>query len=147
MQFHGLFEVSASRERVFATMTDPNEVARCMPDVKKLEVKSSDEFDAIVNVGISLIRGDFNLHFRWVERTPFESVKLSAHGTGLGSAVDMEMLARMSPRGDGGTAMSWTVDARISGKIASMGQRLIENQADNIIKQLFDCIRSRLESS
>ena len=146
MQFKGVFDVGATKEKVYATMTDPNQVAKCMPDVRRLEVKSSDEFDAIVNVGISFIRGDFALHFRWVEKTPSERVKLTSHGTGLGSAVDMNMVADMSARGDGGTTMNWTVDATISGKLSSLGQRLIEAQAAKIVKQLFDCLRQRLES-
>jgi len=146
MQFKGVFDVAAPRERVYATMTDPNQVAKCMPDVHRLEVKSPDEFDAVVNVGISFIRGDFALQFRWVEKAPVEGVKLAAHGTGLGSAIDMEIIARMSAGGRGGTTMDWTVDAKISGKLASLGQRLIESQAEKIIKQLFDCLRQRLES-
>jgi len=145
MQFKGVFEVGASKEHVFATMTDPNQVAKCMPDVRKLDVRSSDEFDAVVNVGISFIRGDFALHFRWVEKVPAESVKLSSHGTGLGSAVDMDIVAKMSGKADGGTRMDWTVDARISGKLSSLGQRLIESQAEKIVKQLFDCLHQKLE--
>ena len=146
MQFKGAFVVGAPRERVYAIMTDPNQVAKCMPDMRKLEVKSADEFDAVVNVGISFIRGDFALHFRWAEKSPVASVKLASHGTGLGSAVDMEIIAKMSASGEGGTTMDWTVDARISGKLASLGQRLIESQAEKIIKQLFDCLRQQLES-
>jgi len=139
--------VGAPKERVYATMTDPNQVAKCMPDVRRLQVKSSDEFDAIVNVGLSFIRGDFALHFKWVEKVPGERVRLASHGTGLGSAVDMDIVARMSERKDGGTAMDWVVDARISGKLSSLGQRLIESQAEKIFKQLFDCLRQRLESA
>jgi len=146
MQFRGVFDVGASKEKVYATMTDPNQVAKCMPDVRRLDVRSSDEFDAVVNVGISFIRGDFALHFRWVEKTPGQTVKLTSHGTGLGSAVDMDMVATMSSRGDGGTTMNWTVDAKISGKLSSLGQRLIESQAEKIVKQLFDCLRQRLET-
>jgi carbon monoxide dehydrogenase subunit G len=147
LQFKGVFDVRAPRDRVFATMTDPNEVAKCMPDIRKLEVKSADEFDAVVNVGISFIRGDFAVHFRWAEKAPQERVKLAAHGSGLGSAVDMEIVATMSASGGGRTTMDWTVDAMISGKLASLGQRLIESQAEKIIKQLFDCLQQRLETS
>jgi carbon monoxide dehydrogenase subunit G len=147
MRFEGVFDVGASKERVFATMTDPKQVSQCMPDVRKLEVKSPEEFDAVINVGVSFIRGDFAVHFKWVEKTPSEQVNLAAHGTGLGSAVDLEIIAKMSARSGGGTAMSWTVDAKVSGKLASLGQRMIESQAEKIIKQLFECLRLRLESA
>jgi carbon monoxide dehydrogenase subunit G len=147
MRFGGVFEVGASTERVFAAMTDPNQVARCMPGLRKLEVKSPDEFDAVVNVGISFIRGDFAVHFRWEERTPAERVRLAAHGIGLGSAVDMKIGATMAAKGKSGASMEWTVDTTISGKLASLGQRMIESQAEKIVKQLFDCLRQKLEEA
>jgi carbon monoxide dehydrogenase subunit G len=128
-------------------MTDPNQVARCLPDLQKLDVRSPDEFEAVVKAGMAFIRGVFDVLFRIVEKIPPTEVKLKAHGTGLGSAVDMEILAEMSPRSGGGTSMKWKVDALISGKIASLGQRLIQAQAQKLIERLFACLRGRLESS
>ena len=56
--------MEAPRERVFDLMTDPHQVAQCMPDLQSLEVRSRDDFDATVRVGVSFIRGDFVLHLR-----------------------------------------------------------------------------------
>ena len=145
MQFEGVFEVSSPREKVFDAITDPNQVAQCMPDLQRLEVRTRDDFDAIVRVGISLIRGDFLLHFRMAEKEPHSYAKLLVQGTGLGSAVDMEIVARMSEGKGGGTSMQWRVDARISGKIASLGQRLLESQAEKVVTRLFACLRQRLQ--
>lgn len=137
--------VSASRERVFQAVTDPEEVARCMPELQKLDVKSADEFDAVVRVGVSLVRGDFLLHFRTTEKSALNRVKLVAHGTGLGSALDVEMATELSDSPSGGTSMRWTAEAQVSGKLASLGQRLIQSQAEKTIRQFFDCLRGRLE--
>ena len=145
MKFEGVFEVGAPIEKVFAIMTDPDQVARCLPDLQKLEVRSPVEFDAVVKAGVSFVRGDFAVHFKTVEKTPPTRVRLTAHGTGLGSAVDMEIAAEMS-RSGGGTSMKWRVDALVSGKIASLGQRVIEAQAQKIIERLFVCLRERLGS-
>lgn len=145
MHFEGVFTVSAPRERVYGTVTDPDQVARCMPDLKRLDVKSEDEFDAVVGVGVALIRGDLSLRFRTVEKRPPSMVRMAAHGTGLGSAVDVEMVTELADGKDGGTSMKWTADATVSGKIASLGQGMMKSQAERIVRQLFDCLRSRLE--
>jgi carbon monoxide dehydrogenase subunit G len=41
--------------------------------------------------------------------------------------------------------MSWQADATVSGKIASLGQRLMESQAERIIREFFECLRQKLE--
>jgi len=144
LQFKGVFDVGAPRRRVFEFVTDPRLMAQCLPDLQKLEVRSPDEFDAVVRVGISFIRGDFLLHFRSVQKEPDSHAKLLAHGTGLGSAVDMEIEVRLEESG-GRTSMNWNVEAKIGGKIASLGQRLLDSQSERIVRQLFDCLRERME--
>ena len=145
MNFGGVFVVSAPKERVFGAVTDPNQVARCIPDLKRLEVKSEGEFEAVVGVGVSIIRGDLSLRFRTVEKVPYSRVKMVARGTGLGSAVDVEMVTELADGEDGRTSMKWAAEATVSGKIASFGQGMIKSQAERIIKQLFDCLRGKLE--
>ena len=144
MHFEGVFAVTAPRERVFGLVTDPNQVARCMPGLKKLDVKSESEFDAVVTVGLSVIRGDIVLRFRMVEKRAPSWAKMSARGTGLGSAVDVEMETKLTEGRDGGTSMQWAAEAAVSGRVASLGQGLVKSQAEKVIRDLFECLRSRL---
>jgi hypothetical protein len=147
MRFEGLFDTRASESRVYALVTDPREVAGCMPGLQKVDVKSPDEFDAVVRVGVSFIRGDFILHFTSIEKEPASGAKFAVHGMGLGSAVDMEIALTISAGIDGGASMKWQADAKVSGKVASLGQRLMEVQAEKIIREFFDCFRQKLERS
>ena len=126
---------------------DPNQISKCMPDLQKLDVKSPDDFTATIKAGVSFIKGDFTLHFLAVEKTAPTHAKLTAHGTGIGSTVDMETYMDFSDAADGGTLMKWSADARIGGRIASVGQRLLNGQAEKIIKQLFDCLKTTLEAA
>ncbi len=146
MHFEGHVEVRAPQRRVFEMMSNPKQMAECMPDLQRLDVKSADEFEAVVKVGVSFIRGDFALRFRTAERKAPSRLKLKVHGTGLGSAVDMEIAADLFSSGGGGTSMRWTAEANVSGKIASLGQRLMESQAERIVNQFFDCFRQKLDA-
>ena len=147
MQFEGLFDTRASESRVYALVTDPREVAGCMPGLQKVDVRSTDEFDAAVRVGVSFVRGDFVMRFRLIEKEPTSSAKFAVHGTGLGSAVDMGIALAISPGKEGGASMSWEANATVSGKIASLGQRIMEVQAEKIIREFFECFRQKLEGS
>jgi len=147
MHFEGTFNVKANPEKVFSMILDPNQISQCMPDLQKLDVKSPDDFTAVVKAGVSFIKGDFTLHFLTVEKTPNSHAKLTAHGTGIGSTVDMETYMDLANVPDGGTSMKWSADAKIGGRIASVGQRLLQGQAEKIIKGLFDCLESKLNTS
>jgi uncharacterized protein len=147
LEFDGTFNVKASRDKVWKLVLDPNEISKCMPDLQKLDVVSPDDFTAVVKAGVSFIRGDFTLHFTVAEKNEPTHAKLNAHGTGIGSTIDMETWMDLSDADGGGTAMKWKADAKIGGRIASVGQRLIASQAQKIIKQLFDCLQGRLETA
>ena len=147
MHFDGTFNVKASKEKVFTTILDPNEISKCMPDLQKLDVKSQDDFTAVVKAGVSFIKGDFTLHFTVTEKNPSSHAKLLAHGTGIGSTIDLETIMDLADMPEGGTSMKWVAEAKVGGRIASVGQRLISGQAEKIIKQLFDCLQGKLEAA
>jgi carbon monoxide dehydrogenase subunit G len=146
LHFEGTFNVKAPKEKVFALVTDPTQISQCMPDLQKLEVKSPDDFIAVVKAGVSFIKGDFTLHFTTVEKSPPTHAKLSAHGTGIGSTIDLDTVMDLSDQQGGGTAMKWVADAKVGGRIASVGQRLLTGQAEKIIKQLFTCLEGKLNA-
>jgi len=41
--------------------------------------------------------------------------------------------------------MKWSAEALVGGRIASVGQRLLNGQAEKIIKQLFACLQKQVE--
>lgn len=145
MHFEGLFDTPASETGVYSLVTDPKEVSGCMPGLQRVDIRSPDEFDAVVRVGVSFIRGDFTLHFKSVGKEASSRARFSVHGMGLGSAIDMEIDLVIFAGKNGGASMRWKADARVSGRVASLGQRLMEAQAEKIIREFFDCFRQRLE--
>lgn len=145
MHFDGTFEVKAKTDVVFAFLMDPNKISGCMPDLQKLEVKSPDDFIAVIRAGVSFIKGDFTMHFTTTDKDPPSHAKLVAHGTGIGSTVDLQTLLDLA-ESEKGTTMKWSAEAQVGGRIASVGQRLLSGQAEKIIKQLFGCLQAQLEN-
>jgi carbon monoxide dehydrogenase subunit G len=146
MHFEGTFTVKAPRERVFEFLLDPKKISSCLPDLQKLDVRSDEEYMAIVKAGISFIKGEFTMNFKVVEKQPPTHAKLVARGSGIGSTVDLETVMDLT-ESSGNTTMKWSAEARVGGRIASVGQRLIGSQAEKIVRQLFDCVKSKLEVS
>ena len=145
MHFEGSFEVKAKRPKVFEFLLDPKKITACMPDLQKLTVKSPDDFTVLVKTGVAFIKGDFTLHFTVSDKQAPAHAKLTGRGTGIGSTVDLTTLIDLE-ESKKGTMMKWSADALVGGRIASVGQRLLNGQAEKIIKELFGCLQKQLES-
>jgi len=143
LHFEGEFSVKAPRAKVFAFLTDPKRISACMPDLQSLEVKSPDDFTAVIKAGVSFIKGDFKMHFTTTEKQPPQHAKLVARGSGMGSTIDLQSTLDLA-ESDGMTKMKWVAEAAVGGRIASVGQRLLSGQAEKTIKQLFGCLEGQL---
>ena len=146
MQFKGTVVIAAPRDRVWAFLMDPNQVGGCGPGVESIEVVDDDHFEAKAKVGIGFISARFTVDMTMAEKTPPDLAILKAHGQAPGSAVDATANMALSGPAEGPTTMDWSADVLIAGTLASVGARLIEGTANNMIGQTFDCIRSKLEA-
>ena len=147
MQFSGEERIKAPRERVWAFVTDPNQLAQCAPGLEGDGVQIVDEnrFKVKVRAGVGFIRSVFDFDCEWVERDEPNRAVIRASGNAPGSSVTMTATMELADGEDGVTVMNWTTDAQISGRLAGVGGRLINPVADRMSKQVFDCVREKLE--
>ena len=146
MHFEGSVPIKASREKVWAFVTDPDQVGQCGPGVESIDVIDATHFKAAAKVGVGFINARFNVNMEFAELDAPDRAVIKAHGQAPGSAVDANASMSLSDDGEGGTVMDWVADVNLSGTLASVGARLIEGTANKMIGQTFDCIRSKLEA-
>ena len=146
MRFAGSVPIKASRERVWAFVTDPDQVGPCGPGVETIEVVDATHFKASAKVGIGFISARFVINMEFAEQQPPDRARIKAHGQAPGSMVDATAEMHLSDGPDGSTVMEWTADVDISGALASVGARMIEGTANKMIGQTFDCMRAKLEA-
>jgi uncharacterized protein len=146
MQFSGSTEISASRDKVWGFVIDPQQVGWCGPGVESIEAVDETHFRARAKVGIGVIAARFNVNLELIEQQAPDRAVIKASGQAPGSAVDATGEMRLVGPPDGPTTMDWTATVTISGTIASVGARLIEGTANKMIKQTFDCMRDKLEA-
>ncbi len=59
MKIEGTHELSAPRERVYALITDPEVLRRCIPGCESLEKTGEDTYAAIIKAGVGMVKGTF----------------------------------------------------------------------------------------
>jgi carbon monoxide dehydrogenase subunit G len=145
MRFEGTFEVRADEKKVFDFLTDARKMSSLVPDVENLIISDDGEIRMSVKVGLSFIKGKFNLRMRTLNTRPYAHAELSGQGSGSGSSVDFHALIDIKSSKPEMTEVSWSIDMTIGGLAATMGSRLIQNASDKYIQQLLESFRKAVE--
>lgn len=146
MRFEGAEDIGAPRDRVWAFLTDPHQVTSCAPDLQSVEVQDPAHFTVVVRAGVGPIKATFTMRVEFAELVMPERATVRARGQAPGSAVEMLNTLELSGEGDR-TTMRWTSDVTVSGMIASVGARLLQGAANKTTRQVFACIKQKLEGN
>jgi len=146
MQFSGTTEINAPRDRVWSFVIDPEQVGWCGPGVESIEVVDESHFRARAKVGVGVVSARFAVNLELAEAAPPDRAVIKASGQAPGSAVEATGEMSLSGAPEGPTTMSWQANVTILGTFAAVGARLVEGQANKMIKQAFDCMRAKLEA-
>ena len=145
MEFSGTVDIPATREHVFAFVTDPDRIGACGPGVESIEVIDPTHFRAKAKVGVGFITARFVVDLEITEQQPPDMAIIKARGQAPGSAVDalgrMNLVDGPEP---GTTTMVWAAEVNLSGMLASVGARMVEGTANKMIGQTFDCVRAKI---
>ncbi len=147
MKLNGVTTINAPRDKVFASLTDPQLVSQCAPGLQSMEILEPDKrFKVVVAVGFGAVKVTFDAEVEFVQLNPPDFAQMKAHGKAPGSGVDVTADMRLSDDHGAGTALDWSADVNIVGTIASMASRLMGGITQKMTGQFFDCIKGKIEA-
>ena len=145
MRIEGTKRFRAPRERVFRALTDPHELSELMPGVERVEVKSEDEWIAVVKPPMG--RGlNVKLDLHVTDRREPEHAHLAAWSKSFGARMSIETEFDLTADGDG-TDMAWTADVLLAGLLGGFGGKALEPAARRQAERALDRLRARVETS
>ena len=137
MTMSGEVQLPASRETVWAKLNDPAVLKTCVPGCEQLDMISDSEFQAIATVKVGPVKARWKGMVKLSDLDPPNSYRISGEGEG-GVAGFAKGGAKVSLSDkDGGTLLSYDVEAQIGGKLAQLGQRLINSAAKKTADDFF----------
>jgi carbon monoxide dehydrogenase subunit G len=140
----GEYRVPASRETVWEALNDPQVLSRCLDGCQSMEKTADDRFDAKVKAKVGPVRATFDAALQLEDVQPPERYTISANVKG-GPAGFAKGTAHVSLTEDGdGTVLSYTVKANVGGKLAQVGNRLIDGAARKMAEDFFAALRREL---
>jgi carbon monoxide dehydrogenase subunit G len=137
MTMTGEVQLPASRELVWAKLNDPEVLKVCIPGCEELNKFSDTEFAAVATTKIGPVKARFKGKVHLTDLNPPNGYKISGEGDGgvAGFAKGGATVALTEK--DGGTLLTYNVEAHIGGKLAQLGQRLINGAAKKLADDFF----------
>ena len=143
LHFDGSSSVAANRQRVYSLLTDPNFIAKNLPDAEDARVIDASSLEARLKVRIAVVSSKLNVKMSIIEKEPPAKATLVADGSGSGSTIKMRSAFALS--GNGETTMKWSADADINGVMAGIGSTLLRGYATKKVSEIFTGITKAIE--
>ena len=137
MKMSGNVAIPAAQDKVWAALNDPAILQGCIPGCEGIEQVSPTELRATVKAKVGPVSATFKGQVTLSELDPPNGYRISGEGTG-GAAGFAKGGASVKLVTEGtNTILSYEVDANVGGKLAQIGQRLIDGTAKKMADEFF----------
>ena len=124
----GTYVFEGLREQVWNIVRDPEVLATALPGTQSLEQVSENEYAGKMHVRIGPVSGVFSGRLVVSDEVPPESYTLSVDGRGAPGFAKGTGHVRLLEHEGERTLMEYEGEMQVGGKIASVGQRLIDTK-------------------
>jgi len=147
MQLHldGSNSINARRDRIYSLLTDPNFIARTLPDAEGVRVLDGSNLEATIRLRVAVVSAKIAMKMTLNRTQPPTTASIVAEGRGSGSTMKISSVFTLS--GDTPTTMAWAADAEIGGVMAGLGSALLKGFATRKVAEIFAGITQAIEES
>jgi carbon monoxide dehydrogenase subunit G len=146
MDVSGDYVFDAPQETVWKALLDPNVLGAVMPGGKGFEQIGENQYNGVLEVKVGPVQGTFQGKITLTDVKPPESYSMEVDGTGAPGFVKANGGMRLEARGSQTTYMEYKGQAQVGGRIASVGQRLMDSAARSIIRQSLEALNEYLKT-
>jgi uncharacterized protein len=138
MTMNGEVQLAAPREVVWVKLNDPEILKQCIPGCEELNKASDTEFQAVATIKIGPVKAKFKGRVHLSDIDPPNGYKISGEGEGgVAGFAKGGAVVKLTEK-DGGTLLSYDVESQIGGKLAQLGQRLVQGTAKKLADDFFN---------
>ena len=137
MDMQGSRPLAITQQQAWDALNDPEVLKLCIPGCDKVEPTGENQYAVGMAVKIGPVSAKFSGKITLSDIVPPQSYTIGFDGQG-GVAGFGKGKAQVSLQpNEGGCELSYTVNAQVGGKIAQLGQRLIDGAAKGMAEDFF----------
>ncbi len=146
MKLAGEYIFDGPREDVWELLRDPQALAAALPGTQSLNQVSENTYEGTMNVRVGPVSGVFSGRVTIANEVPPESYTLSVEGKGSPGFANGTGNVHLIDQGDAKTLMQYEGELQIGGKLASVGQRLMESVSKSMTRQGLESLNNALQA-
>jgi len=148
MEMTGNRHLAVTQQQAWDALNDPEVLKACIPGCEKVEATGENQFTVGVAVRVGPVAAKFNGRIALSEVQAPNSYTLAFDGQGGPAGFGKGTAhVRLSPPAEGaGCELGYDVTAQVGGKIAQVGQRLVDGVARSMADDFFKRFEAEMQS-
>ena len=147
MILSGTFTFEGPRTRVWEILQDPDVLAKALPGTKTLTQISDDRYHGVMKVSVGpMSAAEFAISVELKDKIAPETFAMLIDGKGAVGFTKGTATIVLEELPGPVTVMTYTSDVQIGGKIAAVGQRLLESVGKMMTKQALEALNKELKA-
>lgn len=145
MELTGSRIIAADRETVWTHLNSAATLAACIPGCEELTGTPEDGFEAVVKQKVGPVKATFKGGVTLSDVVPMESYTISGEGKGgVAGFAKGGAHVRLADVPEG-TELTYEVEAKVGGKLAQLGNRIIHGFAKKMTDAFFEQFQNVVE--
>ncbi len=145
MNLSGTFTFNGPREKVWELLQDPVVLAKALPGTERLALTSADRYEGVMKVNVGPVTAaKFDVTVALTDKEPPHRMSMQIEGKGPVGFTRGTASVLLDDQPEGKTQMQYTSDVQVGGRIASVGQRLLESVSKMMMRQALEALEREL---
>ena len=140
MKVAGEHTFKGSREQVWEMFRDTEVMSAALPGTKSMDLVGENTYQAVMNVRVGPVAGEFSGDLVISDENYPESYRMTVEGRGKPGFMKGVGDIKLIDQGAKSTLMEYSGEVQIGGKLAGVGQRLIDTVSKSLISQAFETL-------
>lgn len=137
MEMQGSRSLAVTQQQAWDALNDPVILKACVPGCDRMELTQENQYAVGMTVKIGPVSAKFSGKIMLSDIEPPRSYTIAFEGQGGAAGFGKgNSKVTLVPR-EGGCELQYTVNAQVGGKIAQLGQRLIDGAAKSMAEDFF----------
>lgn len=145
MQLAGKHVVNATPSKVWEILMDTDTLARIVPGISRLEKTGDNSFKSFLEIKLGPVSSSFTGDLQLEDIAEQKSFTLKVQQKSKIGNANAAIKINLLPVTDSQTEVAFDGDAKLSGMLAGMGQRLIGGVSNTLTKQFFSNLEKELK--
>ena len=145
MVIQGNYRIESSVQNVWDHLMDPKVLERITPGISELVDLGDDTYKAVSKIKIGPVQGKFEGRLEIKDKVKTSTATLVVDQKSKIGNVVAEILVQLNEI-DRVTEIDYKGEARLSGKIAMMGQRIVGGVITSLSRQFFVALNNEINS-